>query len=134
MPRTRKGALKSLSLGLIIAILTTLGSMLLLAAALLWLRMPDQTLRILNQLVKLLSIVLGVRGAVPRGGDRGLVTGVVLATAYIVLGSLLYVLLGGGGFSLPGMLGEILLGSAAGAVTGAVRANMQPRRSRARAA
>ena len=42
----------------------------------------------------------------------------------------MYVLLGGGSFAVGNMLGEMLLGSAVGAVTGAVRANLSPRRSR----
>ena len=40
-------------------------------------------------------------------------------------------LLGGGSFSAGGMLGEMLLGGAVGALTGAVRANLHPRRIRA---
>ena len=65
MSRTRKGALKSLLFGLILAILITLGAMLLLAAALLYLHVSDAALRLLNQLIKLTAIVLGVRAAVP---------------------------------------------------------------------
>lgn len=134
MSRSRKGALKSLLFGLILAILVTLGAMLLLAAALLYLHVSDAALRLMNQLIKLIAIVLGVRAAVPRGGEKGLVTGVVLAMSYIVLGYTSYLLLGGGSFAAGSMLGEILLGSAAGAVTGAVRANMNPRRARAKIA
>ena len=134
MPRTRKRTLKSLVFGLIIAILFTVGAMLILAAALVYLQIGDGALRLLNQLIKYLAIFLGVRAAVPRGGEKGLVTGVVLAILYIILGYIIYLLLGGGSFSATGMLGEILLGSAAGAVTGAVRANMAPRRAKVRAA
>ncbi|MBQ8506070.1 MAG: TIGR04086 family membrane protein [Clostridia bacterium] len=131
MPRTRKSTLKSLVFGLIIAILFTVGAMLILAAALVYLQIGDGALRLLNQLIKYLAIFLGVRAAVPRGGEKGLVTGVVLALIYIILGYALYLLLGGGSFSIVNMLGEILLGSAVGAVTGAVRANMSPRRAKA---
>ena len=50
---------------------------------------------------------------------------------FTVINGLLMVLLGGGSFSVGGMLGEMLLGGAVGALTGAVRANLHPRRIRA---
>ena len=62
----------------------------------------------------------------------GLVSGAVLGLGYMALGYTMYVALGGGSFAAGNMLGEMLLGSAVGAVTGAVRANMHPRRSRIR--
>lgn len=131
MARTRKGRLRALLTGIFIAAALTLGCMLALAAALLYTQIGDGTLRILNQLIKYLSILLGVRAAVPRGGEQGLATGAAIALAYVALGYALYVLLGGGSFSAVSMLGEALLGAAVGAVTGAVRANLRPKRRRA---
>ena len=133
MPKTRKSAVLSLLKGLLIAVAFTLGCMLLMAAALVYLQMSDRLLSLLNQLVKLLAIALGTCAAVPRGGSRGLLTGVEIALVYMALGYAMYVLLGGGSFAVGNMLGEMLLGSAVGAVTGAVRANLSPRRSRIRA-
>ena len=130
MSRTRKGTLKSLLLGLLAAILFTLLYMLALSAVLVFSQMSDGTLRLLNQLVKLIAIFIGTGIAVPRGGERGLVTGTVLALLYIILGYASYLALGGGSFSVGCMLGEMLLGSAVGAITGAVRANLNPKRRR----
>ena len=133
MPRTRKSAILSLLKGLLVAVAFTLACMLAMAAALVYLQMSDRLLSLLNQLVKLLAIALGTCAAVPRGGSRGFLTGVEIALVYMALGYGLYVLLGGGSFAVGNMLGEMLLGSAVGAVTGAVRANLSPRRSRIRA-
>lgn len=133
MPRTRKSAALALLKGLLIAVALTLACMLLMAAALVALQMSDRLLTVLNQIVKLLAIALGTCVAVPRGGSRGLLTGVEIALVYMALGYAMYVLLGGGSFAVGNMLGEMLLGSAVGAVTGAVRANLSPRRSRIRA-
>ena len=133
MTRTRKSTLKSLLLGLISAILFTILAMLALSAALVTLKISDGTLRLMNQLVKLIAVILGTSIAVPRGGEKGLVTGTVIALLYIILGYISYLALGGGSFSFGCMLGELLLGSAAGAVTGAVRANLNPRRRRSKA-
>lgn len=132
MARNRKSVIKSLLLGLVVSILLTLLCMLLLAVALVYLRFSDGLITTLNQIVKIAAVILGVCAAVPRGGEKGLATGTVLALAYCVLGYGLYLALGGGSFSVRCMLGEMLLAWAAGAVTGAVRANLSPRgRSRA---
>ena len=133
MPKTRKSAVLSLLKGLLIAVAFTLVCMLLMAAALVYLHMGDRLLTLLNQLVKLLAVALGTCAAVPRGGSRGFLSGVEIALVYMALGYGLYVLLGGGSFAAGNMLGEMLLGSAVGAVTGAVRANLSPRRSRIKA-
>ena len=130
MPRTRKSAALALLKGLLIAVALTLACMLLMAAALVALQMSDRLLTVLNQIVKLLAIAVGTCVAVPRGGSPGLLTGVEIALVYMALGYAMYVLLGGGSFAVGNMLGEMLLGSAVGAVTGAVRANLSPRRSR----
>ena len=130
MAKTRISIVKKLLLGLLTAILITLAGMLLLAAALIYLKMDDGLLTVLNQLVKALAIVGGVCAAVRRGGNRGLATGVEIALVYAAAGYAVYLLLGGGSFSVGNMLGEMLLGSAVGALTGAVRANLHPRRAK----
>ena len=133
MPRNRRSIAASLLLGFLFAVFVTLIAMLIIAAALVYLRFSDRTLTMLNQLLKLAAVVLGVCVAVPRGGDRGLVTGVVIALFYSASGYGMYLVLGGGSFAVGNMLGEMLLGAAAGAVTGAVRANLSPRRRAANA-
>lgn len=127
MHRTRKGTLRSLLIGLAAAILFTLAAMLILAAALVYLPIGDHTLRVCNQIIKLVAVVIGCCAAIPRGGEKGLATGLTLALFYIALGYGCYLALGGG-FEAVCMLGEMLLGGATGALTGAVRANLHPRR------
>lgn len=133
MARNRKSIIKSLVKGLAVSILFTLLCMVVFAVVLVYLRLPDSLITTLNQIIKIAAVILGVCAAVPRGGEKGLVTGTVLALAYSVLGYILYLSLGGGVFSVRCMLGEMLLTWAAGAVTGSVRANMAPR-GRAKAA
>lgn len=127
MARNRKSILKTLLAGLLVSILFTLLCMLLLAAALVLLRIPDRLLTTLNQVIKIAAVIIGTCVAVPRGGEKGLVTGTVLGLFYSVLGYVLFILLGGGSFFIRCLLGEILLAWAAGASTGAVRANLPGR-------
>jgi len=124
MPKTRKGNCLSLAKGLLFAIAATLAGMLLIAAGVTWLQIPDTKIRFCNQLVKITAIILGTCAAVKRGGEMGLATGSLLSLAYMSLGYCMYISLGGGVFSVSSMLGEMLIGTAVGAITGTIRANL----------
>lgn len=128
MSGKRKNTVKRLLIGLAIAIAFTIAAMLILAVALITLDVDDKTISIINQFVKIAAILLGTIFAVPRGGERGLASGVFIAVVYTVLGYICYLAFGGAVFSFTGMLGEILIGTAAGAVCGTVRANLNPKR------
>lgn len=131
MSTNRFSVLLSILKGVFAAAAATLVGMLLIALLTVFSRISDNTLTILNQLLKFISILLGVRIAVGRGGSRGFVTGAVTAALYMLSGYVLYVCLGGL-YDTVSMLCELLLGAAVGAVTGAVLANMRPKKRRAR--
>ena len=131
MNNTRLQTILGLTKGLLCAIALTLVGMTGIAALAVYLRASDALIRVLNQLLKCLSILLGATVAVGRGGNRGFFTGMALAIVYMALGYALAVVLGGNAFAVPGMLGEILIGAALGGVIGAVLANMPKSRRRA---
>ena len=134
MKNARLRALWALTRGLLAAVAATLAGMLLLAAAVIYLDVTDGALAALNQILKLLSVVLGARLAVGVGGERGFVTGAAVGLLYMALGYVLYWQLGGALFSAAAMLLEMLAGFAVGAAAGAVCANLRPRARRAKAA
>ena len=134
MKGKRTAVVKSIAAGLISAILVTLAGMLLMAGLMMVVSVGDRWLMILNQLLKIGSVILGTCIAVPRGGQRGLATGTAVALLYACIGYGMYAALGGAGFTIGGMLGEILICAAVGAVTGTIRANMQPSRRRKKVA
>ena len=115
--------------GLIISIAVTLTGMLLIALLTVFTRLSDSMLTALNQILKIISIMAGTAAAVGRGGRRGFVTGATTALLYMILGYAVYILLGGI-HSVSLMLGEMLMGAAVGAFTGAVLANMNPKKRR----
>ena len=131
MANKRASALLSILKGLLAAAAVTLLGMALIAALVLTARLSDGVLMLLNQLLKALAVVLGVRAAVERGGNRGFFTGMTVALAYMIAGYGLYVALGGGRFEAAQMLGEMLLGAAVGGAAGAVRVNLKPKARRA---
>ena len=134
MKSARAAALGSILKGVLISAAATLVGMLLLAAAVVWLDISDGALSALNQVLKLVSILLGARFAVGVGGERGFVTGAAVGLLYMALGYVLYWRLGGALFSAAAMLLEMLAGFAVGAAAGAVCANLRPRARRAKAA
>lgn len=134
MKSARALALGSILKGLLVSAAATLLGMLLLAAAVIYLDVSDGALTALNQALKLICVLLGVRFAVGLGGERGFLTGAAVGLAYMILGYVLYWRLGGAVFSFAAMLLEMLLGGAIGAVAGAVCANLRPRARRKRGA
>ena len=132
MARSRISILAAILKGLLAAIALTLVCMVIFAALVVFLHISDTFLAVLNQILKAAAIILGVRFAVGRGGERGFLTGMTLAMLYMVLGYALYVFLGGSAFSVPAMLGEILIGAAAGSVTGAIVSNLPAKSGRRR--
>lgn len=129
MSSDRVSVLISILKGVLVAAAATLVSMLLIALLTLFSRISDGMLTVLNQLLKLLSILLGTRISVGRGGSRGFVIGAVTAAIYMIVGYVLYVFLGGF-YDTVAMLGEVLMGATVGAVFGAILANMRPKRRR----
>lgn len=127
MSANRIDVIFSILRGFLLAAALTLFGMFVIAALTVFIRISDGTLSLLNQLIKILSILLGTWTAVGRGGRHGFVTGIVLSFVYTISGYALYVALGGGAWSITAMLGEILLGAAIGGTCGAVLANLTPR-------
>ena len=129
-----KNMLYKLLRGVAAAALCTLPGMALLALTVVLVPVEDSTLVALNQLLKALSVFIGVYFAVGRGGSRGFVTGAAVGLVDMLLGYGLYCALDGsaGAWALLG--GEALFGALIGAVSGSVIANMRPGRKNRRAA
>ena len=130
MGKGRTQVIASVLKGLLCAVALTLLLMVGVAALALGVRISDGVLTALNQVMKLLSILLGVTVAVGRGGRRGFLTGMTVAMLYMAVGYACYVGLGGNAFVATQMLGEIMIGAALGAVAGAVLSNLPAGRGR----
>lgn len=128
MNNNRTHTALSLMKGLLSAIALTIALMAVFAVLAVKLRLQDHALTLLNQVMKVLSILLGVLVAVGRGGRRGFLTGMAVATLYMALGYGCYAALGGNSFVVGEMLGEILIGAAVGGIVGAVLSNWPERR------
>ena len=127
----RRDAARAVLRGLAGAVALTLAGVVILAALVVWVRLSDKTLIMLNQALKIAAIGLGVLLAVRPGGRRGLALGGCVGLIYIALG---YALTGLSGLALvtARMLAiEMAMGLILGAMFGALTANL-PARARAR--
>ena len=126
MKRRRLSMAGALIKGLLIAVGVTLTGIMLMAAAVIYLGMPDTLIRILNQLLKIVSVLLGTFFAVRKGGEKGLITGAAIGAIYAVAGYVLFCLLGDGNFDITMIMGEMMICTATGALSGALMINFLP--------
>ena len=114
--------------GLLAGIATTIVFMAVLALFVVQFGMSDAALTVLNQTIKVCSIFIAALVAIRPGGQRGFMTGAAAGLMYMVLGYALYCILDGALVTVGLLAGEFLMGALLGAVSGAVVANLKPRK------
>ena len=97
--------------GLGVSILTTLVGVALFSLLMQWVKPSDGVIRVFNQVLKLLSIALGVWSAVGRGGEKG-------------LGVALYAILSGQQAAFSSYLADLAMGVAGGGIVGMILSNI----------
>jgi len=128
----RLETLITLAKGLATAILITLGGMLLLSAVVVFLPVSDALSLALNQMLKITSIFFGALTAIGFGGRRGFAMGAAIGHLYMALGYTVYCILDQALAPAVQMTGELLMGTLIGALSGAVVANISPKRKKGR--
>lgn len=78
----------------------------------------DGVIRVINQCIKVGAIFAGVRFIVPRGDETGIRRGALLGLLYMGVGVMLYALLSGQKVTPMGYLIDVLMGLAAGGLSG----------------
>ncbi len=118
--RFRRGAGKSTALwrGLAVSVLATAAAVIVFALIISFVDMGDGVIRVVNQLIKAAAVFLGVRTIVPRGDENGIRRGALLGLLYMGLGVLVYALLTQQKISWQGYLVDVLMGVAAGGLSG----------------
>ncbi|MEG0492121.1 MAG: TIGR04086 family membrane protein [Clostridia bacterium] len=111
--------------GLLCAVLVTLGCILIFALLMQWLRPADTVIRVVNQLVKLLSIFVGTWLMLKQSNERSLLLGALLGLIYMSVGVGLYALLSGQQLPLTAYLSDIAMGIAGGGISGAIVGGIQ---------
>lgn len=113
--------------GLGASMLVTLAGVVLFALLMQWIKPTEGAVRIFNQVLKLLSIAVGVWVAVGRGCEGGLLRGAAVGLAYMALGVALYALLSGQQAPLTSYLADLGMGVAGGGIVGMILSNISPK-------
>ena len=116
--------------GLAVAVGITALGMLALGLMAGYTAVTDDTIRLMNQCLKLVSVLLGTLAAVGMGGERGLVKGMAVGALYMLLGLGILGLASGMNAVWTTLEGEVLIVAAVGGAAGALLAYQPARRSR----
>lgn len=125
MTRRMNSAWAGILKGILLAIAVTAVLVAIFALLISLFAIPDNAVRAVNQGIKLLAVILGVCAAVARGGENGVTRGALVGLVYMAAGVLVYALLTGQPLAAFGYLADLLLGVAAGGLTGMVRGRAQ---------
>ena len=110
--------------GLGAALLVTVAGVAVFALLMQWLRPTEGVVRIVNQVLKLVSVGVGVYVAVGRGCEGGLLKGALVGLLYMAVGVGVYALLSGQGASASAYLADLGMGVAGGGIVGMLLSNM----------
>ena len=122
--RRSTGKENALWRGLLLSILVTVVAVIVFALIIGLTDMSDGVIQIVNQVIKVAAIFFGVRAIVPKGAENGIRRGVLLGLIYMGVGVLLYSLLSGQKLTVMSYLTDVLMGIAAGGLSGMVLGSM----------
>ena len=121
--RARRGGSMQLLRGLGAAMLATIIVVAVFALLMQWVKPTEDTVRIFNQLLKVVSVAIGTYIAVGRE-EGGLLRGSLIGLLYMALGVAAYALLSAQGAPWTAYLADLAMGTATGGIIGAIVSNI----------
>lgn len=112
--------------GVMAASAVTIFAMFLLTGWVVFNDLDADAIQIINQIIKVISILTGVFLSVGRGGERGLITGAAVGILYILIGYGMYSIIDGMNAQAKVMAIEEAAGALIGGCAGVLLANMKP--------
>ena len=109
--------------GLGMALVVTVAGVAVFALLMQWLRPTEAVVRIVNQVLKLISVGVGVYVAVGKGCEGGLLKGALVGLLYMAVGVGVYALLSGQGAPVSAYLADLGMGIAGGGIVGMLLSN-----------
>ena len=116
----KSGVLGALARGLLAAVAVTVLGVVASALVIKWFSLNDTTISVMNQALKLLSVLAGTRAAVRSGGSGMVLRGALVGLLYMAVGVVSYAFLSGLTLSPAAYLADLGLGVAAGGLFGMV--------------
>ena len=115
----------SVAKGALVAVCVSLVLVLLFAFLLKFTNIPESTIKPVNQVIKGLSILIGVFVGLRKSKELGLVSGLLIGFIYTIVAFVIFSILGGVfAFDLT-FLNDILFGAVMGAICGIICVNLK---------
>ena len=115
----------SVAKGALVAVCVSLVLVLMFAFLLKFTNIPESTIKPVNQVIKGLSILIGVFVGLRKSKERGLVSGLLIGFIYTIVAFVVFSILGGVfAFDLT-FLSDILFGAVMGAICGIICVNLK---------
>ena len=115
----------SVAKGMLVAVCVSLILVLLFAFILKFTNIPESTIKPVNQVIKGLSILIGVFIALKKSKELGLVSGLLIGFLYTIVAFVIFSCLGGVfAFDIT-FLTDILFGAVMGAICGIICVNLK---------
>lgn len=111
--------------GVLVAVGVTLAAVVVFAVVIGLTELSDAVIRILNQVIKVGAIFLGVRAGVPKGSENAIWKGALIGLLYMGVGVVVYALIAGQQLTLLSYLLDVLMGVAAGGLSGMLVGSMK---------
>lgn len=130
--RAKRVSSKQMALGrgLLLSIAATAAAVIVFAVIIGLTDVSDGVIQIVNQVIKVGAIFLGVYTAVPRGDESGIRRGALLGLIYMGIGVLVYALLTQQKFTWLAYLTDVLMGVAAGGLSGMLISSLKGKGSK----
>ena len=121
----KNALLFSVAKGALVAVCVSLVLVLLFAFLLKFTNIPESAIKPVNQVIKGLSILIGVFVGLKRSKELGLVSGLLIGFIYTIVAFIIFSILGGiFAFDLT-FLTDILFGAVMGAICGIICVNLK---------
>lgn len=115
----------SVTKGALVAVCVSLVLVLMFAFLLKFTNIPESTIKPVNQVIKGLSILIGVFVGLRKSKELGLVSGLLIGFIYTIVAFVVFSILGGVfAFDLT-FLSDILFGAVMGAICGIICVNLK---------
>lgn len=115
--------LYALAKGALVALLVSMISILLFALILKFIVMSDSTIATINQIIKAMSILFGVRATLKVSQGKGLIKGTMLGLAYTLIAYLVFSFLSASISFDATILVDMVFGGVMGAICGIIMNN-----------
>jgi len=118
-------SIKAIGLGIAVALVVTMIAIMVFALVLKMADLPEGVIPTVNLIIKLLSVCLGVYMGLGKDCSMGWLKGLVIGSAYMLFGYVLFALVNGSGAPVTLWLNDLGMGGVAGAIAGIISVNIR---------